>query len=244
MPNHHQKEGMKKMKTKVKPHKKLHGIYQVRIDSGRSTLATLNLSPGKNVYGEKLVKHEDDEYRLWDPYKSKLAAALLKGLRTVPIRSGQKVLYIGAASGTTASHISDIVGSQGCVYCIEFSFRPLRDLIIKVAPFRKNIFPILADARFPERYRMLVETVDGVYCDIAQPEQARVLADNADIFLQDGGWSLFVIKARSINAIEDPSKIFTREIDVLKNRGFNIEKVIRLKPYDKAHVLVLAEYRN
>ena len=101
---------------------------------GRSTLATLNLSPGKNVYGEKLVKHEDDEYRLWDPYKSKLAAALLKGLRTVPIRSGHKVLYIGAASGTTVSHVSDIVGSLGCVYCIEFSFRPLRDLIIKVSP--------------------------------------------------------------------------------------------------------------
>lgn len=244
MPNHHLKEGIKKMKIKVKPHKKLHGIYQVRIDDRRSTLATLNLSPGKSVYGEKLVKHEDNEYRLWDPYKSKLAAALLKGLRTVPIQSGQKVLYIGAASGTTASHVSDIVGSQGCVYCIEFSFRPLRDLIIKVSPFRENIFPILADARFPERYRMLVETVNGVYCDIAQPEQARVLADNADIFLQDGGWVLLVIKARSIDSIGDPSKIFKREVDVLKNRGFNIEKVIRLKPYDKAHVLVLAEYRN
>ncbi len=244
MQNHHLKEGIKKMKIKVKPHKKLHGIYQVRIDDGRSTFATLNLSPGKSVYGEKLVKHEDREYRLWDPYKSKLAAALLKGLRTVPIKSGQKVLYRGAASGTTVSHVSDIVSSQGCVYCIEFSFRPLRDLIIKVSPFRENIFPILADARFPERYRMLVETVDGVYCDIAQPEQARVLADNADIFLQDGGWGLLVIKARSINSIEDPSKIFKREVDVLKNRGFNIERIIRLKPYDKAHVLVLAEYRN
>jgi fibrillarin-like pre-rRNA processing protein len=91
---------------------------------------------------------------------------------------------------------------------------------------------------------MLVETVDGIYCDIAQPEQARVLADNADIFLQDGGWALLIIKARSIDSIEDPSKIFKREVDVLKNRDFNIEKVIRLKPYDKAHVLVLAEYRN
>ena len=232
------------MNIKVNLYKKLHGIYQIRIDNGRSTLCTRNLAPGKNVYGEKLVKHEKNEYRLWDPYKSKLAAALLKGLRTVPIQSDHKVLYIGAASGTTVSHVSDIVGSLGCVYCIEFSFRPLRDLMIKVSPFRENIFPILADARFPERYRMLVETVDGIYCDIAQPEQARVLADNADIFLQDGGWGLFVIKARSINAIEDPSKIFKREVDVLKNRGFNIEQIIRLKPYDKAHVLVLAKYRN
>jgi fibrillarin-like pre-rRNA processing protein len=235
---------MKKMKIKVKPHKTSQGIYQVRTDNRRSTLATRNLSPGNSVYGEKLIKHEDHEYRLWDPYKSKLAAALLKGLKTVPIQVDQKVLYIGAASGTTVSHVSDIVGSRGCVYCIEFSFRPLRDLMIKVAPFWKNIFPILADARFPERYRMLVETVNGIYCDIAQPEQARVLADNADIFLQDGGWSLFVIKARSIDSTEDPVKIFKREVDVLKNRHFTIEKIIRLKPYDKAHVLVLAEYHN
>ena len=103
MQSHHLKEGIKKMKSNVKPHRKIHGIYQVRIDDRRSALATLNLSPGNSVYGERLVKYEDNEYRLWDPYKSKLAAALLKGLRTVPIQSGQKVLYIGAASGTTVS---------------------------------------------------------------------------------------------------------------------------------------------
>jgi fibrillarin-like pre-rRNA processing protein len=232
------------MKIKVKPHKKLHGIYQVRIDDGRSKLATLNLSPGKSVYGEKLVKHEDSEYRLWDPYKSKLAAALLKGLRTVPIQSGQKVLYIGAASGTTVSHVSDIVGSQGCVYCIEFSFRSLRDLIIDVSTFRENVFPILADARFPERYRILIETVDGIYCDIAQPDQARILADNADMFLRDGAWALLVVKARSIDSTEEPLKIFRREVDILKERAFNVKKVIELRPYAKAHIMVLAEYHR
>ena len=117
-------------------------------------------------------------------------------------------------------------------------------LILKVAPFRENIFPILSDARFPERYQILVETVDGVYSDIAQPEQARILADNAEIFLNDQGWILLVIKARSIDAIEKPTTIFKREVEVLKDRGFKVKQVVRLKPYDKAHVLVLAEYRN
>jgi fibrillarin-like pre-rRNA processing protein len=214
------------------------------LENRNITFATSNLAPGRSVYGEKLVKYKNNEYRLWDPYKSKLAAALLKGLPKLPIWSGHKVLYIGAASGTTVSHISDIVGDEGSVYCIESAFRPFRDLIGKVSAFRENIFPILADARFPERYRMLVETVDGVYCDIAQPEQARILSDNVDIFLRVGGWVLLAIKARSIDSTEKPSKIYKREVDVLKERGFNVKNVIRLKPYDKAHVMILAEYRS
>jgi fibrillarin-like pre-rRNA processing protein len=232
------------MKSKVKPYRNIPGIYQVKLDKKRNVLATLNLSPGMSIYEERLIEDHNNEYRLWDPYKSKLAAALLKGLSTIPIQPSQKVLYLGAASGTTVSHISDIVGSEGGVYSIEFSFRPLRDLLIRVSPVRKNVFPILADARFPERYRMLVETVDGVYCDIAQPEQARILADNAEMFLNDQGWILLVIKARSIDAIEKPTMIFKREVEVLKDRGFKVEQVVGLKPYDKAHVLVLAEYRN
>jgi fibrillarin-like pre-rRNA processing protein len=230
------------MKLKVKPHRKFLGIYRASLEDRSANLATLNLSPSRRVYGERLVEYEGDEYRLWDPYKSKLAAAILKGLPNVPVQPSHKVLYLGAASGTTVSHVSDIVGAEGCVYCIEFSFRPLRDLIGNVSAFRDNVFPILADARFPERYRMLVEAVDGVYCDIAQPEQARVLADNADMFLREGGWALLVVKARSIDSTEEPSKIFRREVDVLKERGFDVKKVVRLKPYDKAHVMVLAEY--
>lgn len=244
MQRHHQKEKVNKMTVKVKPHRTIPGLYQVRIDKRKTLFATLNFTPGISVYGEKLIEQQNKEYRLWDPYKSKLAAALLKGLTTIPIQPDQKVLYIGAASGTTVSHISDIVGSEGCVYSIEFSFRSLRDLIIKMSPHRKNVFPILADARFPERYQMLLETVDGVYCDIAQPEQARILADNAQLFLHDQGWIVLVIKARSIDAIANPTNIFRQEVIVLKERGFKVEQMVGLKPYDKAHVLVLAKYWN
>ncbi len=231
------------MRFKVKPHKKFLGIYQV-LENKKKALVTLNLSPGKSVYGERLVEHEDKEYRFWNPYRSKLAAAILKGLPTLPIQPNHKVLYLGAASGTTVSHISDIISAEGCIYSIEFSFRSLRDLIIDVSAFRENVFPILADARFPERYRTLIETVDGIYCDIAQPEQARILADNADMFLREGAWALLVVKARSIDSTEEPSKIFRKEVDILKERAFNVKKVIELRPYDKAHIMVLAEYHR
>ena len=232
------------MNIKVIPYKKLRGIYQINFEKRSIALATCNLIRGKSVYGERLIEQNDKEYRVWDPYKSKLAAAILRGLTDVPIKPRHRVLYLGAASGTTVSHISDIVGIKGRVYCVEFSFRPLRDLVNNVSRFRRNVIPILADARFPERYRILVEEVDDLYCDIAQPEQARILADNVDIFLRVGGWVLLAIKARSIDSTEKPSKIFKREVDVLKERGFNVKNVIRLKPYDKAHVMILAEYHS
>lgn len=228
------------MKVKFKPHSRFPGVYLVDLREKRLVLATKNLHPTKAVYGERLVEIDEFEFRLWDPYKSKLAASILRGLSEIPIKPGHKVLYLGAASGTTVSHVSDIVGIEGKVYCVEFSFRPLRDLINNVSSFRRNVIPILADARFPERYRILVEEVDEVYCDIAQPEQAKVLANNAVLFLRDRGWALLSIKARSINSTLDPSLIFKREINVLKRRGFDVKEMVHLRPFDKAHAMILA----
>lgn len=120
------------------------------------------------------------------------------------------MLYLGAATGTTVSHISDLVGAEGRVYAVEFSPRSMRELISNIS-LRMNVFPILADARLPWSYRLLVEKVDVIYCDIAQPEQARVLADNADIFLREGGSALLAIKARSIDSTKKPEKVFKGE---------------------------------
>ena len=230
------------MKTKVKPYYKDEktAVYSVSLEDGRLSLATLNLTPNKSVYGEQLIEDEGREYRLWDPYKSKLAAAILKGLPSMPIKTGCSVLYLGAATGTTVSHVSDIVNVEGRVYAVEFSSRSLRELIGNLSG-RMNVFPILADARFPWNYRFLVEKVDVVYCDIAQPEQARVLADNTDMFLKEEGSALLAIKARSIDSTEKPEKVFEREVDVLKCRGLNVKGVIPLEPYDRDHAMVLAE---
>jgi len=225
----------------VKPHPRFPEIYWVTLEDGTRKLATKNLAPEKTVYGERLVRFKMVEYRLWDPYRSKFAAAILKGLETVPIKPDQKVLYLGAASGTTASHVSDIVGEGGHVYCVEFASRSIRELVNNVCVFRYNMSPILADARLPERYSTLVGKVDDIYCDIAQPEQARVLADNADLFLVDDGWVMLAIKAQSIDVTKEPSEIYEQEINVMKARGFQVKEVVHLEPYDKAHAMIVAK---
>jgi len=225
----------------VKSHPLFPEIYWVKLEDGSRKLATKNLTEGKSVYGERLVRCEGSEYRLWDPFRSKLAAAILNGLETVPLCPSQRVLYLGAASGTTPSHISDIVGENGHVYCIEFASRSLRELVNNVVAFRYNMSPILADARLPRSYLRLVEQVNTVYSDVAQPEQARLLADNADVFLANNGWVILAIKAQSIDVTKEPSLIFKKEIAVLESRGFRISQVVGLEPFDKAHVMVVAQ---
>lgn len=226
----------------VKPHSKFPQVYQVFLDDGSCRLATRNLAPGRSVYGEKLIKYEGVEYRIWDAFRSKLAAAILKDIKFVPINPRDQVLYLGAASGTTASHVSDIVGENGYVYCVEFAPRAVRELVNNVCLYRLNMIPILEDARFPERYMMFINgKVDVIYCDIAQPEQAKILADNADLFLKRGGWIMLAVKAQSIDVTKEPDEVYRQEVKVLENRGFNIMDVAHLEPYDKAHAMILAK---
>ncbi len=230
------------MQIKVRPHPKFTEIYQVTLEDGAHRLATRNLTAGKNVYGERLIRFEGVEYRVWDAFRSKLAGAILKGLQTVPIFPGHKVLYLGAASGTTPSHISDIVGEKGHVYCVEFAQRSLRELVTNVCAFRLNMSPFLSDARIPQKYNMFISgKVDDIYCDIAQPEQAKVLADNADFFLKTGGWVMLAVKSQSIDVTRVPSEIYQQEAMVLKKRGFRVEQTVDLEPYDKAHAMIVAQ---
>jgi fibrillarin-like pre-rRNA processing protein len=228
--------------AKVKPHPRFAEIYQVTMEDGAQRLATRNLTLGRTVYGERLVRFKKVEYRVWDAFRSKLAAAILKGVKVVPIVAGGSVLYLGAASGTTPSHVSDIVGEAGRVYCVEFSARSIRELVNNVAAYRLNMLPFLEDARFPERYAVFISgKVDCIYCDIAQPEQAKVLADNADVFLKPSGWVMLAVKAQSIDVTKDPAEIYRQEARVLKERGFSVKEIVSLEPYDKAHAMIVAQ---
>lgn len=230
------------MNVRVKPHPQFPAVYQLMLEDGAKRLATENLTPGRNVYGERLIRFEGVEYRVWDAFRSKLAASILKGLKNVPIRPEQQILYLGAASGTTPSHVSDIVGEKGHVYCVEFASRPIRDLVDNVCAYRLNMSPILEDARIPEKYSMFIRgKVDCIYCDIAQPEQAKVLADNATLFLKERGWVMLAVKAQSIDVTKEPAEVYKSESRVLENRGFRIEDVVYLEPYDKAHAMIVAQ---
>ncbi|VDM69406.1 unnamed protein product [Strongylus vulgaris] len=152
--------GMRGGKTVVVEPHRYEGVFIVK--GKEDALATKNMVVGESVYGEKRVSVDDGsgtsiEYRVWNPFRSKLAAAMMAGLENVHIKPGTKLLYLGAASGTTVSHCSDIVGADGIVYAVEFSHRSGRDLL-NVAKKRPNIVPIVEDARHPHKYRMLVGT--------------------------------------------------------------------------------------
>lgn len=222
----------------LKEHPRFEGVFIIE-DSEGKMLATENLVPGVKVYGEALYKFKKTEYRTWNTFRSKLAAAIEKGISEVPIAMGKKILYLGAASGTTPSHVSDIVGRSGTVFCVEFAPRVIRELVEVTAP-RKNMIPIMGDARAPSTYRFFVEAVDAIYCDVAQPEQAKLLADNGDMYLKPKGAVMIAIKARSVDVTKDPMDVYKHEIGVLEGRGFKTIDVKNLEPFDKDHAMVVA----
>lgn len=208
---------------------------------GQKKLATENLVIGNQVYKEKLIKKKDIEYRLWDPFRSKLAAVIMNGLEVFPFQDKSNVLYLGVSTGTTVSHISDIVGPQGIIFGVEHSSRVARDFLDRVASHRKNIIPIMQDARQPQQYFSVYCKVDIVYVDIAQPDQTDIAITNCKMFLKYGGYLFLVIKTRSIDVTKAPKKIIEYEKNKL-NENFDIIQVIDLSPYDKDHAMVIAKY--
>lgn len=199
---------------------------------------TKNLVPEKHVYGEKLIGHGTDQMREWDPKRSKLGAAIANGLKDTPIKSGSTVLYLGASTGTTVSHVSDIVGKDGFVYGIEFAERVLRNLI-ELANIRKNIAAIKADARKTEEYRW-IEECDAVVADLAQPDQTEIAIRNSHEFLKKDGFLLLSVKSQSIDVTKKPKEIYEQEKQKLEAAGFVIVQIIDLEPHEQKHAMIIA----
>ncbi|PIT84712.1 fibrillarin [Candidatus Micrarchaeota archaeon CG10_big_fil_rev_8_21_14_0_10_45_29] len=214
-----------------KPEEIFPNIFKI---AGR--LATKNLTPGKRVYGEKLMQIGKTEYREWDIYKSKLAGAIKKGLKEMPIKKDSTVLYLGASTGTTASHVSDIV-EDGGVFAVEFAQRSMRDLI-RICDQRENLLPIFADARQPQEYAKYLEgtKADVLYQDVAQPDQAQILIKNANAYLKKGGHALFCVKSQSIDVTLPPRVVYEATIKELERAGFTTLQTLELDPYDKDHL--------
>lgn len=231
-------------KVIVEPHRHS-GVF---IAHGKEdALVTLNSTPGKSVYAEKRISVDKEdgskvEYRVWNPFRSKLAAAILGGVDNIWMSPGSKVLYLGAASGTTVSHVSDLVGPTGTVYAVEFSHRSGRDLI-NMAKSRTNVVPIIEDARHPLKYRMLVGMVDCIFADVAQPDQARIVAINAHHFLKNGGHFVISIKANCIDSTVPAEAVFASEVKKLQQEQFKPAEQLTLEPYERDHAVVVGAYR-
>lgn len=151
-------------------------------------------------------------------------------------------MYLGAASGTTVSHVSDIVGPEGLVYAVEFSHRVGRDLI-NMAKKRTNIIPIIHDARKPQDYRFLVGMVDVVFADVAQPDQARIIAENCHMYLKNGGKFLISLKANCIDSTNSPDVVFANEVNKMKEYNLTPKEQLTLEPYERDHAMILGTYR-
>ncbi|KAI6770798.1 hypothetical protein NXS19_002327 [Fusarium pseudograminearum] len=239
-------------KVIVEPHRHP-GVFVVR-GGKEDGLATRNTTPGESVYGEKrisvdeVVKNDDGtttttkiEYRMWNPFRSKLCAAIAGGADEIYIKPGSRVLYLGGASGTSVSHVADIVGPTGYVYAVEFSSRSGRDLIT-MASKRPNVVPIVEDARQPARYRMIVPMVDVIFADVAQPDQARIVAMNANWFLKVNGGVLISIKANCIDSTAPAAEVFAAEVQKMRAESIKPKFQLTLEPFERDHCLVAGEY--
>ncbi|KAK6090721.1 hypothetical protein P3W45_000444 [Vairimorpha bombi] len=233
-------------KVVIQPHKYFEDIYVCRDKD--DMLLTKNMVPGVSVYNEKRVSvtlddNEKIEYRVWNAYRSKLAAGIICGLENVHIKKGSKVLYLGASSGTTVSHVSDIVGDTGIVYAVEFSQRSGRDLV-NLAMKRTNIVPIIEDARHPYKYRMIVGSVDTVFADVSQPDQSRIVCINCEYFLKDNGGVVMSIKANCINSALPAETVFADEVNILKKNEIKPKEQVSLEPFEKDHAIIVGIYKQ
>lgn len=204
------------------------GVERREFD-GEARLATR----GEPVYGEPT----DGAWRAWNPDRSKLGGMLELGFDT-GLSGGETALYLGAAAGTTVSHVADFAGPT---YAVEFAPRPARDLLA-AAESRERLFPLLKDARKPETYAHVVESdVDVVVQDVATRGQAAVAVRNAR-FLADDGRLLLAVKARSEDVTADPDSVFDRVLDELRSR-YEILDTGRLDRYHEDHLGVVATPR-
>lgn len=192
---------------------------------------------GNTIYGEQLKTIHGNQYRSWNPYRSKLAAALLKKKISFSLEENATILYLGAATGTTVSHVSDLIPS-GQVYAVEHSPVSMKKLL-HVASIRKNIIPILEDANHPDRYFSLVPQVDVLYQDISQRNQADIFIRNMKYYMKPDGMGIIMVKARSIDVSLPPKKAFAIVKKELSTHHINIQHSFTLSPYEKDHAAII-----
>ena len=215
----------------MRPHK-LFEIYE-----DRRRIYTKSILPKRIHFDERTVKDKGEEYREFDPGRSKLAAMIMKGWTNMGIRKNDVVLYLGASHGYTCSFVSDIVGKKGLIFGIDPAPRVVRDLVF-LSEERKNIVPILADANHPDQYWDKICQADIVFQDVAQRNQLDIFVKNCNTFLKKGGYGLFAIKARSIDVTKKPKSIFI-EIRKELEKIFTVIDYKSLDPFEKDHAMII-----
>ena len=216
-----------------------HKLFEIYQEARGRRIFTKSIHPGRPHFEERIVRDKNDEYREFDPQRSKLAAMIMKGCTNIGIRKNDLVLYLGSSHGYTPSFVSDIVGEEGLIFGVAPAPRVMRDFVF-LAQKRKNLIPVLADANHPEEYIERVCQADIVYQDIAQKNQMDIFIRNCNIFLKKGGYGLFAIKARSIDVKRNPNDIFV-EIRKHLDRIFTVIDYKTLDPLEKDHCMIIVK---
>lgn len=189
------------------------------------------LSPGRILPGDRTY----NGMRVWEPQRSKVAA--LCYLNYEPPICHARILYLGAAAGTTVSFLSDYAE---VVYAVEFSSRPIRNLI-RLARQRSNIIPFFQDARYPERYIPFIESVDILIQDIAQRDQVEIAVKNLSL-LKNGGHFILFLKMLSISVVSGKDELTAIATNLLKDAGIKKIVVTGLEKYHTGHVAISGIY--
>ena len=208
----------------ITPHR-LQGVFTLKRDICTKALTSTI------VYGERHTKG----YRIWDPKRSKLGAAIHKGVSQIGIKPGATVLYLGCSTGTTVSHVSDMVGELGKVYALDVAPRVMRDLVLSLKD-RENVYPLMADANNPASFAHLLSEVDVVFMDIAQREQVSIFLKNVTAFLKPGGFGLLSLKSRSVDITKSPKQVFTETRQSLEAQ-VTIVDYAELDPFEIDHAM-------
>ncbi|MCX8147010.1 MAG: fibrillarin-like rRNA/tRNA 2'-O-methyltransferase [Candidatus Woesearchaeota archaeon] len=217
---------------------KQHKFKNIYTDGKR--LYTLNAAPSIRFFEEKTIQQDGKEYRQWDPRKSKLAAAIMKGIKEIGFSPDSKILYLGASHGYTPSFISDIA-DKGVIFAVDFAPRVVRDLVF-LSEKRKNLIPIIGDANQPETYANKVIDADFIYQDIAQKNQAGIFLKNIKMFLKPKGFAFLCVKSRSIDIAKKPRQVFSETRQMLE-KELEIIDYKELEPFEMDHCVFLCRKR-
>ena len=204
-------------------------------------IATLNLSVGSKEKDEGIIKMNGNEYRIWKPYRSKLAAAIINGMEIFPILKKSKILYFDATMENTASYISDIVGNDGKIFVVRDVMKNSKNFLEQIVKNRSNIFTIIPDKTNPARLTGMTETVDVIYIDIAEHNQTEIAIQNCKNHLRIGGFLMLVVPTKKIDFINNPSKQNLEEMQKLQS-SFEIIQQINLTDFFKEYSMIIAKY--
>ena len=204
-------------------------------------LATLSNVSTNQDYKENLVEMNGKQYSIWNPYMSKLAAAIINGMEIFPILKKTKILYLDPTSEKTIKHISDIVGINGKIFVVRNIMKNSKNFLEQIAKNRSNIFTIIPDKTNPARLTGMTEMVDVIYIDIAEHNQTEIAIQNCKNHLRIGGFLMLIVPTKNIDFANNTSKKNQEERKKLQT-SFDIIQEINLTDFFKEYSMVIAKY--